>query len=44
VYKDSKILFIRRFDIKNFNKEKLIERNKEFEKWLRDEFFKEFLD
>lgn len=43
VYEDSKIPFVRRFDVANFNKEKLIERNKDIESFLQNEFFSEFL-
>ncbi|TQR33076.1 hypothetical protein DMB92_03710 [Campylobacter sp. MIT 99-7217] len=44
VYEKSNIDFNRRFEVKNFNKAKLKERNKELEKWLKEEFFKEFLN
>lgn len=43
VYKDSKIPYVRRFDVKNFNKNVLKERNEDFAKWLENEFFKDFL-
>lgn len=43
-YKKSKIQFVRRFDVKGFNKESLKQRNKKFEEWLKNDFFKEFLN
>ncbi|MGI0407230.1 DUF262 domain-containing protein [Helicobacter himalayensis] len=44
IYEDSKIPYIRRFDVKNFNKKLLVERTKNFEVWLKEVFFKEFLE
>lgn len=44
IYKDSKIPFIRRFEVEKFNKNLLKERNKECEKWLKEDFFKDFLN
>lgn len=44
IYQDSKIPFIRQFDTKNFNKKILRERNDELRNWLRNEFFKDFLN
>lgn len=43
IYKDSKIPFVRRFDVKNFNKKILRDRNEEITHWLEKEFFVEFL-
>ncbi|PUD37057.1 hypothetical protein C2R92_08370, partial [Helicobacter pylori] len=43
VYKDSEIPFNRRFNVKSFNKDVLIERNNEMEKWLINTFFKDFV-
>lgn len=40
--KRSEIPFNRRFNVKGFNKEVLIERNNEMEKWLINTFFKDF--
>ncbi|WQS67474.1 HNH endonuclease family protein [Helicobacter pylori] len=42
IYKESRIPFNRRFNVKDFNKKVLIERNNEMEKWLIDTFFKDF--
>lgn len=42
IYKSSEIPFNRCFNVKGFNKEVLIERNNEMEKWLIDTFFKDF--
>ena len=42
-YKESELPFVRRFDVKNFNKKALIKRNEEAEEWLKKEFFKDFL-
>lgn len=44
IYQDSKIPFIRQFDTINFNKKILRERNEELKNWLRNEFFKDFLN
>ncbi len=44
IYQDSKIPFIRQFDTSNFNKKILRERNEELRNWLRNEFFKDFLN
>lgn len=43
IYQESKLQFVRQFDTKNFNKTKLKARNEEFRKWLKEEFFKDFL-
>ncbi|PUD40680.1 hypothetical protein C2R75_04840 [Helicobacter pylori] len=43
IYKRSEIPFNRRFNVKGFNKEVLIERNNEMEKWLINTFFKDFV-
>lgn len=42
IYKESKLPFIRCFDVKNFNKSVLKERNKDFKFWLQNDFFKDF--
>ncbi len=42
IYKRSEIPFNRRFNVKDFKKEVLIERNNKMEKWLIDTFFKDF--
>lgn len=42
IYKESRIPFNRRFNVKGFNKKVLIERNNEMEKWLINTFFKDF--
>ncbi len=42
IYKESRIPFNRRFNVKSFNKDVLIERNNEMEKWLINTFFKDF--
>ncbi|WQU96027.1 DUF262 domain-containing protein [Helicobacter pylori] len=42
IYKSSEIPFNRRFNIKGFNKEVLIERNNAMREWLIDTFFKDF--
>ncbi|MCQ2887431.1 DUF262 domain-containing HNH endonuclease family protein [Helicobacter pylori] len=42
IYKSSEIPFNRCFNVKDFKKEVLIERNNEMEKWLSDTFFKDF--
>lgn len=44
VYAESKLAYIRRFDVKNFNKQKLKDRNIQAEQWLKNEFFKDFID
>ncbi len=43
IYKESRIPFNRRFNVKGFNKKVLIERNNEMEKWLINTFFKDFV-
>ncbi|GAA8909078.1 DUF262 domain-containing protein [Helicobacter pylori] len=42
IYKSSEIPFNRHFNVKDFNKEVLIERNDEMREWLIDTFFKDF--
>ncbi len=42
IYKESRILFNRSFNVKGFNKKVLIERNDEMREWLIDTFFKDF--
>ncbi|RVY99136.1 DUF262 domain-containing protein [Helicobacter pylori] len=42
IYKESRIPFNRRFNVKGFNKKVLIKRNDEMEKWLINTFFKDF--
>ncbi|GAA8316898.1 DUF262 domain-containing protein [Helicobacter pylori] len=42
IYKESRIPFNRRFDVKGFNKKALIKRNDEMREWLIDTFFKDF--
>ncbi len=42
IYKESRIPFNRRFNVKGFNKKALITRNDEMEKWLINTFFKDF--
>ncbi|PUD86201.1 hypothetical protein C2R46_07640 [Helicobacter pylori] len=42
IYKESRIPFNRRFNVKGFNKKVLIERNNEMREWLIDTFFKDF--
>ncbi len=42
IYKESRIPFNRRFNVKGFNKKALIERNDEMQEWLIDIFFKDF--
>ncbi|OOP89041.1 hypothetical protein B0X39_05270 [Helicobacter pylori] len=42
IYKRSEIPFNRRFNVKDFKKEVLIERNNKMEKWLINTFFKDF--
>ncbi|GAA9379547.1 DUF262 domain-containing protein [Helicobacter pylori] len=43
IYKESRIPFNRRFNVKGFNKKVLIERNDEMREWLIDTFFKDFV-
>ncbi len=43
IYKESRIPFNRRFNVKDFNKKALIERNDEMREWLIDTFFKDFI-
>ncbi len=43
IYKESRIPFNRRFNVKGFNKKALIERNDEMREWLIDTFFKDFI-
>ncbi|GAB0050856.1 DUF262 domain-containing protein [Helicobacter pylori] len=42
IYKESRIPFNRRFNVKGFNKKVLIARNNEMREWLIDIFFKDF--
>ncbi len=42
IYKNSKIPFNRRFNVKGFNKKALIKRNDEMREWLINTFFKDF--
>ncbi|MFP6253908.1 DUF262 domain-containing protein [Helicobacter pylori] len=42
IYKESRIPFNRRFNVKGFNKKTLITRNDEMREWLIDTFFKDF--
>ncbi len=42
IYKESRIPFNRRFNVKGFNKKALIKRNDEIREWLIDTFFKDF--
>ncbi|WQW87253.1 DUF1524 domain-containing protein [Helicobacter pylori] len=42
IYKSSEIPFNRHFNVKDFNKKVLIERNDEMREWLIDTFFKDF--
>ncbi|GAA9473709.1 DUF262 domain-containing protein [Helicobacter pylori] len=42
IYKESRIPFNRRFNVKGFNKEALIKRNDEMREWLINTFFKDF--
>lgn len=44
VYAESELTCIRRFDVRNFNKQKLKDRNHQAEQWLKNEFFEDFLD
>ncbi|GAA7341120.1 hypothetical protein BD0115_11130 [Helicobacter pylori] len=43
IYKESRIPFNRRFNVKGFNKKALIKRNDEMQEWLIDTFFKDFV-
>ncbi|GAA7171363.1 hypothetical protein ID0408_00380 [Helicobacter pylori] len=43
IYKESRIPFNRRFNIKGFNKKALIARNDEMREWLINTFFKDFV-
>lgn len=43
IYKESRIPFNRRFNVKGFNKKALIARNDEMREWLIDTFFKDFV-
>ncbi len=43
IYKESRIPFNRRFNVKGFNKKVLIERNDEMREWLINTFFKDFV-
>ncbi len=42
IYKESRIPFNRRFNVKGFNKKVLIKRNDEMQEWLINTFFKDF--
>ncbi len=42
IYKESRIPFNRRFNVKGFNKKALIERNNAMREWLINTFFKDF--
>ncbi|GAA7084142.1 hypothetical protein ID0203_05680 [Helicobacter pylori] len=42
IYKESRIPFNRRFNVKSFNKETLTKRNDEMREWLINTFFKNF--
>lgn len=42
IYKESRIPFNRRFNVKGFNKKVLIKRNDEMREWLINTFFKDF--
>ncbi len=42
IYKESRIPFNRRFNVKGFNKKALIARNDEMREWLINTFFKDF--
>lgn len=42
IYKESRIPFNRRFNVKGFNKTALIKRNDEMQEWLINTFFKDF--
>ncbi|WP_261529935.1 DUF262 domain-containing protein [Campylobacter lari] len=44
IYKESKLPFVRCFDVKNFNKNILKERNENFKLWLQNNFFKDFFN
>ncbi|EJB63865.1 hypothetical protein HPHPH42_0226 [Helicobacter pylori Hp H-42] len=43
IYKESRIPFNRRFNVKGFNKKVLIEMNNAMREWLIDTFFKDFV-
>lgn len=43
IYKESRIPFNRRFNVKGFNKKVLIKRNDEMREWLINTFFKDFV-
>ncbi|GAA7198682.1 hypothetical protein ID0445_00820 [Helicobacter pylori] len=43
IYKESRIPFNRRFNVKSFNKKALIKRNDEMREWLINTFFKDFV-
>ncbi len=43
IYKESRIPFNRRFNVKGFNKKALIKRNDEMQEWLINTFFKDFV-
>ncbi len=43
IYKESRIPFNRRFNVKGFNKKVLIARNDEMREWLINTFFKDFV-
>ncbi len=43
IYKESRIPFNRRFNVKGFNKKALIKRNNAMREWLIDTFFKDFV-
>ncbi|GAA6808707.1 hypothetical protein AOH130_02650 [Helicobacter pylori] len=42
IYKESRIPFNRRFNVKGFNKKALMARNDEMREWLINTFFKDF--
>lgn len=44
IYAESELVYIRRFKVESFNKQKLKDRNHQAEQWLKNEFFKEFLN
>lgn len=43
IYEKSKLPFNKTFEAQKMNKNRIEERNKEAEKWLKEEFFKDFL-
>ncbi|GAA7193927.1 hypothetical protein ID0444_06280 [Helicobacter pylori] len=43
IYKESRIPFNRRFNVKSFNKKALIKRNDKMREWLINTFFKDFV-